>query len=110
MILEAELPDGPRRRRRPDLLAYGAGRVFDLVCLVRMNADSETRLGPELLDVSCLRGLFLVARREDDHGPLDPGFSRAGDHRVEVAGKHFIGEMTVGVDHRLVRCAMCEVV
>ena len=75
VVVEADLADRARRRRRGELLAHdgrGALRIVgELVRLVRVHADREPDAGPELLDALGLRRLLRVAGFENDQRALD---------------------------------------
>ena len=66
-----------------------------------VDADRESHLRPEPLDLLRLGGLLRVAGRQDDQCPLDACSSRAGHNGIQISGKGFICQMAVAVYHLL---------
>ena len=99
VVVEADLPDGARPRRGLELCADdrgGARRVVgELVRVMRMDADRDPHLGPDRGERERLRRFLRVARRQDRQDPLDAAVARTANDRLEIGGKHLVGQMTV---------------
>ena len=94
VIIEANLADGPGRRRARDLCSHDLGRalgtVGNLVRLVRMDADGHAHVGPELVDASRSRRLAGVAARQDDKRAIDAGLARTRDDGVKIGAEDLV--------------------
>jgi hypothetical protein len=103
VVVEADLADGTRRRRRRELLAHdrdGALRIVrKLMRLVRVHADRESRVGPELFEASRLPRFRRIAAFEDHEDALDAGISGARDDLVEILREGLVREVTMRINH-----------
>ena len=89
----------PTNERRDAVVS--AGRVFDRTGLVRMDADRKRDIRPGLGHAVGPHTLFFVQRVENAQGAVDPRGAGARDHRVEVGGELLVGQVAVGIDHRI---------
>src|SRR5439155_27203437 len=71
----------------------------ELMGLVWVHANSEPDIGPEVLNSVRLGGFLLVCGSQNDKRPFDTRLSGASDDRLEIAGKDFVGEMTMRINH-----------
>src|SRR5206468_10498101 len=114
MIVETDFanrPCGPRRRKLIADYRRRARRIVgELMGLVRVDADGEARLRPQLLEPRRLLGLRGVAALENHERPFQAGVTRARHHLIEIGGKHRVGKVAVAVDHRHVRPARCAAI
>ena len=67
--------------------------------LVRVDANRDSRFGPQLVEVPCLRGLARVASFENHKRPLQSSGFCALDNGWQIGGEHVVGEMAMAVDH-----------
>src|SRR5215472_3758443 len=102
MIVEADLPDGPRAGCVDELPADDLGRdgrsARELVGLMRVYADGEPDVGPDLLETPCLRRLLCVSGRENDERALEACTTSARHDLFQVGRKHVVCEVAVAVD------------
>ena len=103
VVVEADLADRARRRRRRDCsrttVAARCRVVGELVRLVRVHADGNATSGPERATRSACAASFALPASSITSARSTPASLRAGDHRVEIGGERFVGEMAVAVDH-----------
>ena len=88
MIVETDFANRPCGRRRRKLIADHRRRerriVGELMGLVRVDADGEARLRPQLLEPRRLCGLRGVAVFENHERPFQTGVTRARHHLIEI--------------------------
>ena len=105
VVVEADLADGARRRRRGELLPDDGGGPLgvagELVRLVRVDADRRTaprararrRARPARPPSRCPPSRITSARST-------PASLARATTCVEIGGERLVGEMAVAVDHR----------
>src|SRR2546425_3189865 len=67
--------------------------------LMRMHANRESRVRPELFEARGLFRFLRVAALEDHHHALEAGVLRARDHLIQILRERLIREMAMTINH-----------
>ena len=103
VIVETDLADRARRRRRRKLLAHdGRGALGiggELVRLMRVDADREARPPARASTRRACAASLALPGFENDQRPLEPGVRARADNVVEIRRERLVGEVAMAVDH-----------